>query len=214
MKPNLEQTKTDLEPWKTNLTPWKTMKIHPEPIKTMKTDLEPWETLKNQLWIYEKPTWNHEKPTLDRVLFVILRHLSTFKMVQIEGYAFSFPCQSILHKRPRRDRLQWESKKRHGFVARIGVGNIIKKIINRWYWHFSNYQQIIDYNKMDLGIIEKLLILKICIWFHPISTVPKTRVSECLISRTNMNLSLKTVHKVEWQYSPNIMYCKICPFHP
>ena len=32
-----------------------------------------------------------------------------------------------------------------------------------------------------------------CIRFHPISTVPKTRVRECFISRTNMNLSLKTV---------------------
>ena len=68
--------------------------------------------------------------------------------------------------------------------------------------------------KIDLGIIEKLSLSKICSWFHPINTVPKTRARDCFIYRTNINLSLKTVQKVQWQYLPNILYCKICPFLP
>ena len=38
---------------------------------------------------------------------------------------------------------------------------------------FSSYRQIIDIEKIDLGIIEKLSLSKMCIRFHPISTVQK-----------------------------------------
>ena len=90
----------------------------------------------------------------------------------------------------------------------------IGKIINRRYIGiFSSYWQIIVIEKMDFGIIEKLLISKIGIQFHPISTVPKTRARECYISRTNMNVSLTSVHNLERQYSPNIFYCKIYPLY-
>ena len=86
-----------------------------------------------------------------------------------------------------------------------------KKYRSPIYRHFSSYRQIIN---IEGKYIWELSISEKCIRIHPISTASKTRVTECFISRTNMNLSLKTVHKLERLYSPNILYCKICPFLP
>ena len=87
----------------------------------------------------------------------------------------------------------------------------------------NNLQRVVDTSSTYLwifclvgvdDIIEKVInsryIKKICTQFHPINSIEsivlKTR--KCFISQTNMRSSLKSVHKVVPQYSPNLLDCK------